>query len=61
MVNLAGDANYTDVQQQMHTLWEKRVAEASSHPEGLPFTAPDPKDKGIGKEEALRLFAEGEM
>jgi arylsulfatase A-like enzyme len=61
MVNLAGDANYKDVQEEMHALWGKRVAEASRHPESLPFTAPDPKDMGIGNKEALRLFAEGEM
>ena len=52
MVNLAGDPHYADVQAAMHTIWQSRVEEASTHPEGLPFTPPDPDDNGIGSKEA---------
>ena len=61
MVNLAGDANYADVQEGLHALWQERVRQATLHPEGLSFNPPDPKDDGIGPKDALRLFAEGKM
>ncbi|MEX0324663.1 MAG: sulfatase [Puniceicoccaceae bacterium] len=61
MVNLAGDANYADVQQSLHALWEERVEGASVTPTGLSFTPPEPDDNGISTKDAIRLFNEGKM
>ncbi|MEX0331163.1 MAG: sulfatase [Puniceicoccaceae bacterium] len=61
MVNLAGHANYEDVQMQLHALWKQRVEEAKAIPDGLEFIPPGPEDNGIGSAEALRLFKEGKL
>jgi arylsulfatase A-like enzyme len=61
MVNLAGDPNYRDVQEELHALWKIRVKASSTHPEGLRFIQPDPKDKGLTTDQVVELFNDGKM
>ncbi len=53
MVNLARDANYTDILKRMDTIWETRVAEVQQRPVGLRFIPPEPKDHGYSLDEML--------
>lgn len=49
MVNLAKDPNYSWVIDQLDKRLSERIQEATSHPNGLSFTAPLPNDRGVSK------------
>ncbi|MGA1204792.1 MAG: sulfatase [Opitutales bacterium] len=61
MVNLATDGNYQDVVARMDQLWEAKVAEVRTHPKGLEFIPPKPRDNGVLMKEYLELEREGKL
>lgn len=49
MVNLADDPNHAWLLGHLDDRLNERIKEATTHPEGLSFTAPEPNDRGVSK------------